>query len=69
MHEPPRKRGIVRGLERIATDASIRALLTAAQKHPEVAPEAIKQALARLVNRTSDPDLQIQIKQTLERKI
>jgi hypothetical protein len=60
---------LVTGLERIGTDDSIRVLLEVAHNKPKAAPEAIKQALANLVNRTSDPDLQFQIKQTLEGKM
>jgi hypothetical protein len=60
---------LVTGLERIGTDDSIRILLAVAHKDPQIAPEAIRQALGNLVNRTSDPDLKVQIRQALVGKM
>jgi hypothetical protein len=57
---------LVAGLERIETDDSIRVLLAIAQKEPEMVPDAIKQALDRLTTRTSNSDLRLQIRKTLE---
>jgi hypothetical protein len=56
---------LVTGLERIGTDGSIRVLLTMARERPQVAPEAIRRSLAKLANRTSDPDLEVQIRKAL----
>lgn len=60
---------LVAGLERIGTDDSIRVLLEIMRRNPDVAAGAMKQALSRLADRTSDRDLQLQVRKVLEGKM
>lgn len=57
---------LVRGLERIGTDDSIRALLEEARSNPRAAADEIRRALAKLATQTSDQDLQRQIAVVLQ---
>jgi HEAT repeat protein len=53
-------------LEKIGTDDSIRALLAVSRSKPDVARDAVKQALANLIIRTSDPELKKEISEALK---